>query len=94
MSQEVNLVLFERAARQVDVWVGTLIADTLEKNLTDNDLDALLLNVQRAEKLEEEDEGTLEPIGFGDPMTPERAEAMYTEAESKRDALREAGDEY
>jgi hypothetical protein len=88
MSQGINTELFERAARQIDVWVGTPIAATLEFNLAQNDLTALLLNVRRAELMEYEDEQMSDP----DNMTPERAEALYAEAEFARDAKREEGE--
>lgn len=56
MSSDVNTQLFERAAEMVDYYEGTVIAKVIEKNIEDNDLDALRENVTRAEAQASEQE--------------------------------------
>lgn len=52
MSTEVNTLLFERAAEQIDRWEGTIMAKMIEYDLETEDLDQLSVHVSEAEALE------------------------------------------
>lgn len=86
MSNNINSQLFERAAECISYFEGKLPAKLIQKDLDNNDLESLFQHVKEAEsvmfQLEYEDD---------DQMTPERAEAMYEEAENLRDSMREDG---
>lgn len=49
MSNENNSQLFERASDMITYFEGTVVAKVIEKNMEDNDLDALAVNVLKAE---------------------------------------------
>lgn len=49
MSEQSNVELLERAAEMIDYFEGTVVAKVIEKNMEDNDLDALAANVNKAE---------------------------------------------
>ncbi len=86
MSQEINTQLLERAKEIADYYTGTVVEDAIYNAIADNNLGRLMVLVQEAEN-----EMFRSEFINDDPMTDERAEAMYTEAENARDARREDG---
>lgn len=66
MSNQINELLFERAAHMIDVWEGTLHAKLIQNSLDKNDLEQVAEDVKRAED-------ALSRIQFDehyDPQTP------------------------
>lgn len=77
MSQHENTLLLEIASEHIDYWAGEGIGAVIENDVANNDLDALGAHLKESAKL---------MFDFyyqnDDPMTDERAEAMFKEAKN------------
>ena len=91
MSNQVNTQLYERASEMIEFWTGTQHAQRIEYIMSLNDLDELERAVREAESEAYREIKNEAYSEAQDEMTPERAEAMYVEAERKLDGLREDG---
>lgn len=73
MSNFINDNLLERASLAIDFWVNTPLAAMIEKAIEDNDL-------FRVHELLIESEKEIDKLDFiNEPMTDERADAMWIE---------------
>lgn len=86
MSTEANTQLLERAKEVCTYFEGTAREDVILRAIEDGNLGKLMIEVKQGE-----DEIMRQEYQNDDYMTDERAEAMYEEAERKRDELREDG---
>lgn len=56
MSNSANTELLERAAGMIDFWEGTIIAEVIESDVANNDLEGLMAHVNDAEAQAAEEE--------------------------------------